>query len=175
MASWEAVSDEVRRVFIEADCKHDTLNTIDLGAHRVYTVAEATLWASFGGVSFATQVATVVSREAPATSFDKKISSLFKEAKAIKFSQSTPMSVLKFFQSSVFSPRPRVLRKGTAAAVAEAAAAAAEAATPNAVESELARENARLRARLAEAGERTTQLGERVRFLRQQVGQGAER
>jgi len=54
-------------------------------------------------------------------------------------------------------------------------AAAAEAATPNAVESELARENARLRARLAEAGERTTQLGERVRFLRQQVGQGAER
>jgi len=32
-----------------------------------------------------------------------------------------------------------------------------------------------LRARLAEAGERTTQLGERVRFLRQQVGQGAER
>ncbi len=54
-------------------------------------------------------------------------------------------------------------------------AAAAEAATPNAVESELARENARLRARLAEAGERTNQLGERVRFLRQQVGQGAER
>jgi len=127
MASWEAVSDEVRRVFIEADCKHDTLNTIDLGAHRVYTVAEATLWASFGGVSFATQEATVVSREAPETRFDQKISSLFKEAKAVKFSQSTPMSVLKFFQSSVFSPRPRVLRKGTAAAVAEAAAAAAAA------------------------------------------------
>ena len=127
MASWEAVSDEVRRVFIEADCKHDTLNTIDLGAHRVYTVAEATLWASFGGVSFATQVATVVSREAPATRFGKKIGSLFKEAKAVRFSQSTSMSVLKFFQSSVFSPRPRVLRKGTAAAVAEAAAAAAAA------------------------------------------------
>lgn len=128
MASWEAVSDEVRRVFIEADCKHDTLNTIDLGAHRVYTVAEATLWASFGGVSFATQVASVVSREAPATGLGKKIISiLFKEAKAVKFSQSTPMSVNKFFQSSVFSPRPRVLRKGTAAAVAEAAAAAAAA------------------------------------------------
>jgi len=127
MASWEAVYDEVRRVFIEADCKHDTLNTIDLGAHRVYTVAEATLWASFGGVSFATQVATVVSREAPATRFGRKIGSLFKKAKAVEFSQSTPMSVLKFFQSSVFSPRPRVLRKGTAAAVAEAAAAAAAA------------------------------------------------
>ena len=115
MASWEAVSDEVRRVFIEADSKHDTLNTIDLGAHRVYTVAEATLWASFGGVSFATQVATVVSREAPAARFGKKIGSLFKEAKAIKFSQSTPMSVLKFFQSSVFSPAKVALASSSTA------------------------------------------------------------
>jgi len=95
IAPWEAVSDEVRRVFIEADCKHDTLDTIDLGAHRVFTVAEATLWASFGGVSFATQVATVVSREAPAARFGKKIGSLFKEAKTVKFSQSTPMSLNK--------------------------------------------------------------------------------
>ena len=95
IAPWEAVSDEVRRVFIEADCKHDTLDTIDLGAHRVFTVAEATLWASFGGVSFATQVATVVSREAPAARFGKKIGSLFKEVKAVKFSQFAPMSVNK--------------------------------------------------------------------------------
>ena len=50
-----------------------------------------------------------------------------------------------------------------------------EKATPQAVDSELARENERLRARLSEAGEKTTQLGERVRFLRQQIGQGAER
>jgi hypothetical protein len=59
--------------------------------------------------------------------------------------------------------------------VQAAFAAAAEAATPQAVDSELARENERLRARLSEAGEKMTQLGERVRFLRQQVGQGAER
>ena len=67
------------------------------------------------------------------------------------------------------------LAKAEVVRVQAAFAAAAEAATPLAVESELARENARLRARLAEAGERTTQLGERVRFLRQQIGQGAER
>jgi hypothetical protein len=67
------------------------------------------------------------------------------------------------------------LAKAEVVRVQSAFAAAAEAATPHAVESELARENARLRARLAEAGERTTQLGERVRFLRQQIGQGAER
>ncbi|WP_309672301.1 hypothetical protein [Gemmatimonas sp.] len=59
--------------------------------------------------------------------------------------------------------------------VQAAFAAAAAAATPQAVDSELARENERLRTRLAEAGEKTTQLGERVRFLRQQIGHGAER
>lgn len=48
-------------------------------------------------------------------------------------------------------------------------------ATPEAMDQELATENERLRARLHEAREKTTQLTERVRFLRQQVGQGAER
>ena len=59
--------------------------------------------------------------------------------------------------------------------VRAAFSAAAEAATPQAVDSELARENERLRSRLSEAGEKTKQLGERARFLRQQIGQGAER
>lgn len=59
--------------------------------------------------------------------------------------------------------------------VQAAFAAAAEAATPQAVDSELARDNERLRTRLAEAGEKTAQLAERVRFLRQQIGHGAER
>lgn len=59
--------------------------------------------------------------------------------------------------------------------VQTAFAAAAEAATPAAVDHELARENERLRARLTEARDKATQLGERVRFLRQQIGIGAER
>ncbi len=59
--------------------------------------------------------------------------------------------------------------------VQAAFAAAAEAATPAAVDQELTRENERLRARLAEAREKATQLGDRVRFLRQQIGTGAER
>lgn len=48
-------------------------------------------------------------------------------------------------------------------------------ATPEALDQELARENERLRARLQDAREKTSQLTERVRFLRQQVAQGAER
>lgn len=67
------------------------------------------------------------------------------------------------------------LAKTEVSRIQTAFAAAAEAATPQAIDSELARENERLRSRLSEAGERTTQLGERVRFLRQQIGQGAER
>ncbi len=67
------------------------------------------------------------------------------------------------------------LAKAEVARVQVSFAAAVEAATPQAVESELARENEQLRARLAEAGEKTAQLGERVRFLRQQIGHGAER
>ncbi len=48
-------------------------------------------------------------------------------------------------------------------------------ATPEARDQELARENERLRGRLDEAREKTSQLTERVRFLRQQIQQGAER
>ena len=40
---------------------------------------------------------------------------------------------------------------------------------------ELAAENARLRARLTDARDRTAQLADRVRFLRQQLMQGADR
>jgi chromosome segregation ATPase len=57
------------------------------------------------------------------------------------------------------------------AAFAEVAAKS----TPEARDQELVLENDRLRARLGEAKERTTQLGERIRFLRQQVSLGAER
>lgn len=59
--------------------------------------------------------------------------------------------------------------------VQAAFAAAAEAATPAAVDHELGRENERLRARLTEARDKAAQLGERVRFLRQQICIGAER
>ena len=67
------------------------------------------------------------------------------------------------------------LSKAEVVRVQASFAAAAEAATPQAVDSELARENERLRTRLLEAGAKTAQLGERVRFVRQQIRQGAER
>lgn len=45
----------------------------------------------------------------------------------------------------------------------------------NALTHEVVQENEQLRAKLGEARERTTQLVHRVRFLRQQMAQGAER
>lgn len=48
-------------------------------------------------------------------------------------------------------------------------------ATPEARDQELVRENERLRARLAEAREKSGQLGEKVRFLRQQIALGVDR
>jgi chromosome segregation ATPase len=48
-------------------------------------------------------------------------------------------------------------------------------ATPEARDQELLRENERLRSRLDDAKAKTSQLTERVRFLRQQMQQGAER
>ena len=59
-----------------------------------------------------------------------------------------------------------------------AAAAAAAAVPPQAAtlaETALTEENERLRARLVEARERTAQLVERLKFLRQQMSHGAER
>ena len=57
------------------------------------------------------------------------------------------------------------------AAFAEVSAKAA----PEARDQELLRDNERLRSRLDEVRDKTTQLTERVRFLRQQTQQGAER
>ena len=106
-AAWEAIPEEVRCLLFKAESKIDALNSINLGNIRTYTVGEAVLWASFGGVSYASQVAKVVSGEAPTTRFVSRIASLFKDAKAISFGHITPISINKFLLSPVFGPRPR--------------------------------------------------------------------
>lgn len=77
--------------------------------------------------------------------------------------------------------RARQLQEQLDAAKAEVArvqssfAEVAARSTPEARDHELARENERLRGRLSEARERTNQLGDRIRFLRQQVSLGGDR
>lgn len=68
--------------------------------------------------------------------------------------------------------------QATAKAVAEARQSVAPAPISgerSEADKALIAENAALRARLDEAGERTRQISERVRFLRQQIGNGGEK
>ncbi len=89
-------------------------------------------------------------------------------------------------QSEAAAARALLEDAETNAAMASAAAAAAAAVAPRGTErpdrdravppdAELSRENDELRALLTEARERTVQLGERVRFLRQQLAHGGEK
>ena len=48
---------EVQAVFLDAESKLGTLNTIDLGPKRSVTVGESALWSNMCGVQFAAQVA----------------------------------------------------------------------------------------------------------------------
>ena len=72
-------------------------------------------------------------------------------------------------EGQLLAARAEVQR--TQAAFAEISAKA----VPGALDEELARENDRLKTRLQDAREKATQLTEKVRFLRQQIGLGVER
>lgn len=98
-----------------------------------------------------------------------KIDEVRQQAEDSQASRDAAVLRARTVEAQLESARNEVQR--VQAAFAEVSARA----TPEALDQELARENERLRARLQEAREKTSQLTERVRFLRQQVGQGAER
>ena len=78
------------------------------------------------GSRFAAQVAAAVSLvEAPASHC--KASTVAKEVMAIKYSNLTGLSITKLLEAPVAGKHPKLIKKGTKAAAAEAAVAAAEA------------------------------------------------
>ena len=114
------------RLFVkEAEASTGQAGCIDLGGRRSFTVAEALVLDARFGPRFAATVAEAVCLELlPKKRFDGQITNIAKQAKAIRFGDSTSISISNFLKSPVFGPRPRLVRKGTAAAVAETAAAA---------------------------------------------------
>lgn len=98
-----------------------------------------------------------------------KLDEVRQQAEDSQLSRDAAVLRSRTVEAQLEAARNEVLR--VQAAFAEVSAKA----TPEALDQELARENERLRARLQEAREKTSQLTERVRFLRQQVAQGAER
>ena len=123
--SWKLLPGPVRLFVKEAEASTGQAGCIDLGGRRSFTVAEALVLDARFGPRFAATVAEAVCLELlPKKRFDGQITNIAKQAKAIRFGDSTSISISNFLKSPVFGPRPRLVRKGTAAAVAETAAAA---------------------------------------------------
>ena len=78
------------------------------------------------GPRFAAQVAAAVSLvEAPANHW--KATTVAKEAMAIRFGNRTSISIENFLEAPFAGKHPKLIKKGTKAAAAEAAVTAAEA------------------------------------------------
>ena len=122
-ASWKLLSDLVLRVVKEAEASAGQAGGIDLGGKRAFTVAEALVPEAMFGPRFAATVAEAVCLEPlPMNRPDSKIPKVTKEAKAIRFDKTTSISITNYPKSPVFARQPKPVRKGTAAALAEAAA-----------------------------------------------------
>ena len=78
------------------------------------------------GPQFAAQVAAAVSLvEAPANHW--KATTVAKEVMAIKYSNKTGLSITKLLEAPFAGKHPKLIKKGTKAAAAEAAVTAVEA------------------------------------------------
>lgn len=98
-----------------------------------------------------------------------KLDEVRQQVEDIQASRDAAIVQSRTLEGQLVAARAEVQR--TQAAFAEVSAKA----LPGALDEELARENDRLKTRLHDAREKATQLTEKVRFLRQQIGLGVER
>jgi hypothetical protein len=124
--AWELFPDDVKAILQRAESNLNALNTVDLGPKRPFSVGECALWARLTGPRFAGQVAAAASLvEAPANHC--KAPTVAKEVMAIRFGNRTSLSIEKFLEAPFAGKHPKLIKKGTKAAAAEAAVTAAEA------------------------------------------------
>jgi len=124
--AWNLLSDDVKASLQRAESNLNALNTFDLGPKRPFSVGECALWARLAEPQFAAQVAAAVSLvEALANHF--KASTVANEVMAIKYSNQTGLSIQKLLEAAFAGKHPKLIKKGTKAAAAEAAMTAAEA------------------------------------------------
>jgi hypothetical protein len=103
------------------------LNPTNLGPKRSFTVAEDVFWAELCEMQCAARVAEVVTLEEVLKASGGKIAAAVKDAAAIRCGHSTATSITNYLRSPVIAKRPKLVRKSTKAAAAEAAKKAAEA------------------------------------------------
>ena len=124
--AWNLLSDDVKARLQSAESNLGALNSVDLGPKRSFRVGECALWARLTGPQFAAQVAAAVSlAEAPAN--HRKATTVAKEVMAIMPGNRTGLSIEKFHEAPFAGKHPKLIKKGTMAAAAEAAVTAAEA------------------------------------------------
>ena len=125
-AEWNLLSDDVKDSLQRAESNLNALNTVDLGPKRPFSVGECELWARLSGPRFAGQVAAAVSL-VEIHSNCGKAAAVAKEVMAIMLGSKTGLSIEKFLESPFAGKHPKLIKKGTKAAAAEAAVTAAEA------------------------------------------------
>jgi hypothetical protein len=124
--AWNLLSDDVKASLQSAESNLNALNTVDLGPKRPFCLGECALWARLTGPQFAAQVAAAVGLvEAPANHW--KATTVAKEVMAIMPGNRTSLSIEKFLEPPFAGKHPKLIKKDTKAAAAEAAVAAAEA------------------------------------------------
>ena len=121
------ITDEVQRVQLGAEAmagvRHGQPGAISVGTERICTAAEAVLWGALFGPRYTAYVAGVVCSGQGPVNYER-IARLAKNVRAIRLAKVTATSLEVFLLSPVFGKRPKLVRKGTAVALAEAAAAA---------------------------------------------------
>ena len=127
--AWGLAQEGGRALLVDAESKLMELNFINLEPKRSFTVAESVLWIELCGLRFAAQVAAMVSLEELPKASCAKLAATVKDAAAIRYGHSMATSIMYSLCSPVFGNRPKLVRKNTKAAAAEAAAKVAAEAT----------------------------------------------
>ena len=113
-------------LLVDADSKSAAPSTIDLGPKRLFSVAESVLLTARFGPRFCAQVAKGMSLGVVSQNYSK-MTAVAKEIAAIVYAHYTATSIANYLRSPVFDKRPKLVRKNTKAAAAEAAEIATEA------------------------------------------------
>ena len=124
--SWELLLRDERDFVLAAKASQGAAIFVDVGGKRGLTVAEEICLEELCGPQYAAKIAAAVLLEpGSARRLDGNMCILAKEAKAIRFTGSTAISIKKFLCSPMLGKRPKLVRIGSAAALAEESMAAA--------------------------------------------------
>ena len=118
--SWELLLRDQQDFLLATKASQGDASFVDVGGKRGLSVAEAICLEELCGPKYAAQIAVAALLEPGCTrQLHWNMCILAKEAKAIRFSHITAISITKFLCSPMLGKRPKLVRIGSAAALAE--------------------------------------------------------